>query len=71
MKPTEARIRRRVLLPGACFVLAAMPGCAPGAGGLPGIQAGAAERVQATGRAAAGSGQVAYQDRRQQNTQNL
>lgn len=48
-----------------------MPDCAAGAGGLSGIQAGPAERVQTAGRAPAGAGPSAHQDRRQQDAQNL
>lgn len=48
-----------------------MPGGAAGAGGLPGVQAGFTQRVQAAGRAAAGAGPSADQDRRQQDAQNL
>lgn len=48
-----------------------MPGGAAGPRGLPGVQAGPTERVQAAGRAAAGTGQSADQDRRQQDPKNL
>lgn len=49
----------------------ALPGGAAGPGGLPGVQAGLTERVQAAGRAEAGPGQSADQDRCQQDTENL
>lgn len=46
-------------------------GGALGAGGVPGVQAGLAQRVQAAGRTAAGAGSSAHQDRRQQDEKNL
>ena len=49
----------------------AVPGGAFGAGGLPGVQAGPAQRVPAPGGPAAGPGPLAHQDRRQQDAQDL
>lgn len=52
-------------------VCVVVPGGAAGSGSLPGVQAGFAERVQTAGRTAPRTGQSAYQDRRQQDAQNL
>lgn len=48
-----------------------VPGGAAGSRSLLGVQTGLAERVQTAGRTAPRTGQSAYQDRRQQDAQNL
>ncbi|MEQ2265833.1 hypothetical protein XENORESO_013297 [Xenotaenia resolanae] len=63
-------ILNAVFLISVC-VRVVVSGGATRAGGLPGVQAGFAQRVQAAGRAAAGAGASSDQDRRQQDTENI